>query len=280
VVLINFILDLAGVLLWFHWRSLRHARHARTPGISLAATLKRTESSRASQGSPLLALAALLVFRSILYWHLGPAVEWTPSLPLGALSLPLRSDFWGRMMLFSLASFALTLGAAYLWLLLISVLAPKGSENDPCFRWAQHRLGWISRWPCLVKILLPLLAGTGLWYAAHPLIVSLGLMPRPASSSHLWQQALVMGLGTYLAWATCLVVLLGLYTINSYVYLGNYTIWTSINTAANAALRPFSWLPLRLGPVDLTAPLIIAASAWIIQVGQAGLLWLFQRVPM
>jgi len=110
--LINLILDLAGVLLWFHWRTLHSSTQTHLAGVSLLATLKRAGSNRVSQGSPLLSLAILLVVRTFFYWHLGPATNWVPTLELVAVSLPFRSDFLNRMMMFSLTSFGLRLGSA------------------------------------------------------------------------------------------------------------------------------------------------------------------------
>jgi hypothetical protein len=277
--LINLILDLAGVLLWFHWRTLYYDRNAQSPGVSLLATLKRAEAGRPSQGSPIVGLTAILVLRSIFYWHMGPAASWTPCVQFGALALPFRSDFLNRMMVFSLVSFALTLGTAYLWLLLFSTLGPKGSEGDLMFRWVRLQLGWVSRWPLAAKLLLPWLVGTALWYATNPLWIWLGIMPHPLSSAHRWQQAVVIGLGAYLVWRDFIVMLLSLYLLNSYVYLGNYSFWASVNAAARNLLRPMSWLPVRLGTFDFTAPVVIAIVIAVDQFGRTGLPWLYERLP-
>jgi len=142
------------------------------------------------------------------------------------------------------------------------------------------QLGWISRWPLAAKLFLPWIIGTGLWYAANPLMVMLGLMSRPETTTHLWQQSLLLGFGTYLAWESCLLVLLTLFLVNSYVYLGNYAFWASISTLANTLMSPLSWLPLRLGPLDLRAPLAIILVVGVAELGRAGLPWLFPRLPL
>jgi uncharacterized protein YggT (Ycf19 family) len=278
--LTNLILDVAGLLMWFYWRTVAHARAASSAGVSLLSTLKRAEPPRSVHGSPLYALIALLLVRTFVYWHVGPAMEWTPHLPLGAIVLPFRSDFFDRILVFSLASFLTSLGTVYLWFLLLSAMGRTGLENDPYYRWIGLQLGWVDRWPRWVKLLLPLLGGGALWYAVNPLLVALEILPRPASPNHLLQQSLVMGLSTYLTWRYLILALLGLYVINSYVYLGNYPVWTSIHAAARNLLQPLAWLPLRIGSLDLIAPATMVLVFFLSRAGDLSLPWLFQRLPL
>jgi uncharacterized protein YggT (Ycf19 family) len=276
---INLILDLAGVLIWFYWRTMAHAQAAPSAGVSLLATLKRAEAARPTRGSPLFALAALLLVRTFFYWHIGPAVEWTPCLQLGPLALPLRSDFFDRILLFSLASFLMMLGRAYLWLLLLSSVGLKASENDPLFRSVRMQLGWIDRWPLWVKLLLPCFGGGILWLATNPVLVALEILPRPVSTFHLFQQAVVMGLGAYLVWRLPIIVLLLFHLVNNYVYLGAHPFWNSVNTAARNLLRPLAWLPLRMGSLDFTALGAIILVFFLGEAGDIGMQWFFARLP-
>src|SRR5512141_1371778 len=120
--LINLILNLAGVLLWLSWRSVRFDPLAKTTPATLVGTLRRAEPHRLKRWHLLAGLVGLLVVRAVLYWQLGPAVDWTPHLHLRGvgIAIPFRSDSLLRMLLFSGLSFALTLGLCYLWLLFLS----------------------------------------------------------------------------------------------------------------------------------------------------------------
>ncbi|HOW64973.1 MAG TPA: hypothetical protein P5186_17575 [Candidatus Paceibacterota bacterium] len=277
---VNLILNLAGVLLWFHWRTVGRMRTAPAPGVSLLATLKRAEAAAPARGSPLFGLAALLLIRAFVYWHLGLAMNWTPTIELGAIALPFRSDFFDRVLIFSLASFFLALGIVYLCLLLASTLANRDAEKDPFFKWIQMQLGWIDRWPLTAKLLLPLISVTALWYFLNPVLVMADILPRPLSSTHLWQQALLMGIASYLAWRILIIPLLLLYVINNYVYLGNHPFWNSVNILATNLLRPLAWLPLRLGKLDLAAPLLIVLIFVAAEAGKANLPWVYQQLPI
>src|SRR5947207_3128845 len=97
--LIDFILNLAGLLLWLNWCSIRFDPLLSRSPASLTGTLRRAEPHRLRRWHFLLALAALLLFRALIYWQIGSAVAWTPSLPLGAVALCFRSDFFGRALL-------------------------------------------------------------------------------------------------------------------------------------------------------------------------------------
>src|SRR5258708_22850652 len=104
--LIDFILNLAGLLLWWSWRSAPFDPTVKTSPASLAGTLRRAAPRRLQRWHFLIGLAVLLFFRALLYWQIGPAVNWTPTLRLGAIALSFRSDFFCRMLAFSLFSFA------------------------------------------------------------------------------------------------------------------------------------------------------------------------------
>src|SRR5262245_23788161 len=112
--LIDFILNLAALLLWLTWRSVPFDPLVKSSPASLAGTLRRAAPRRWQRWHFLPALAALLFFRALLYWQIGPAVNWTPNLRLGAIALSFRCDFFDRMLLFSLFSFAATLAVFYL----------------------------------------------------------------------------------------------------------------------------------------------------------------------
>src|SRR5262249_5426299 len=102
---IDAILNFVALLLWVSWRSLSFDPLVKAQPLSLASTVKRTEPPVFSRWHFLAALGALLLLRGLLYWQIGPAVNWVPNLKLGAISIFFRSDSPGRILLFSLLSF-------------------------------------------------------------------------------------------------------------------------------------------------------------------------------
>src|SRR4051812_41228510 len=89
--LIDFLLNVVGLLLWFNWRASGFKLAA--PGVvSLAATIQRTEAIEPRRWFSFACLIALLIVRALLYCQIGSRVNWIPTLDLTAITLPFRSD--------------------------------------------------------------------------------------------------------------------------------------------------------------------------------------------
>src|SRR5512133_1950749 len=95
----DLILNLAGVLLWLNWRAVRFDPLAKSTPASLVWTLKPTEAHPWTSRHFLGALGVLLLLRAWLYWQIGSALGWTPSLQLGAIAVSFRSDIFPRILL-------------------------------------------------------------------------------------------------------------------------------------------------------------------------------------
>jgi len=280
--LIDFILNLAGTLLWLNWRSIRFDPLVKTAPATLVGTLRRAEPYHLKRWHFLAAMGALLLLRALLYWQIGSAVDWTPSLYLGAIdrAIPFRSDHWRLMLLFSGLSFAITLGLLYLWLLLLSLVNGRAAETDPLQKLVRLQLGRIDRWPWPVKSLLPLLVTLSLWYLLSLLLARLAIIPPALSKTHRLEQAVVVGLGAYLSWKYLIGGLLALHLVSSYVYLGNQPFWNFIALTGRNLLIPLRRVPLRLGKVDF-APLVgLALVFFAAELAERGLSWLYTRLPV
>ena len=278
--LIDVILNLAGMLLWLSWRSIRVTPAARVPVVSLLSTLKRAETPNSNRWAPLMGLLVLLTLRAVFYWHIGGAVHWLANLQLGAITIPFRSDYFGRMLLYSALSFGQVLAVFYLWLFLLSALNKKDVESDPILKLVRMHLGWLDRVPTIGKFLVPLFGGTLMWMLLNPLLVHMGILPPARSSAQLWQQAAVLGASAYLAWKFLIIALLLLHLLNSYVYLGNFSLWSFANMTARRLLSVLDWLPLRLGKVDFSPLIGVAAVFLAAELGSRGLTQLYQRLPL
>lgn len=278
--LIDLILDLAGLLLWLNWRSVHLDPLTQPSPATLIGTLRPAEPPRLSRWHFLAAVVALLFLRGLLYWQIGAAVEWTPTLKLGAISLSIRSDFFSRAVLFSLLSFGMTLILFYLCLLFFSLVNGRTEPADPLQKVVRLHLGRIERWPWPIKLLLPLIVVSFLWYGLNPLLARWELIPAANSARHRLEQAGAIGLGVYLAWKYLVAGLLLLYLVNNYVYLGSHIFWNFLAMTGRNFLTPFRFLPLRIGKIDLAPLFAIALVLVAARFAERGLTFLYRRLPL
>lgn len=264
--LIDFILNVAGLLLWLNWRAWALDPLARTTPATLAGTLRRTGSTRLRRWHFLLALAGLLVIRALFYWQLGPALNWTAGLNLIATRLPFQSDFFSRMLLYSALSFARLLFIFLLWLLLLSLLNRETGAGLALTRHLRLHLGPVDRWPWPVKLLLPFLAGAALWWVLNWALATGGLAPRPPAVWPQMGQAALVGVGAYLAWKYLIVGLLLLHWLNTYVHFGRHPVWDHVHALARRLLWPLKPIPLRVGKADF-APIVAMAVVFLVAQG-------------
>ena len=252
--LIDFILNLAGVLLWLSWRSIGMDPLTRTTPATLVGTLRRAEPRRMRGWQLLVGLAALLLLRAVLYRQIGPEADWTSKFNLFFVVLAFRSDQYLLTMLFSLLSFVRLLIICYFWLLALVVINGRNAELDPLHKMLRLHLGPVARWPRLLQVLLPLVVITGLWMALHPLLTHFGIISPVRSPAHLAEQGLLIGTALYFTLQYLLPVFLLLHLVTSYVYLGSNPVWDFVGVTARNLLAPLRWLPLRLARFDF-APL-------------------------
>lgn len=276
--LIDLILNLAGLLLWLNWRSIRFDPLGKRTPATLIGTLRRAEPRRLRRWHLLAALGGLLLLRALFYWQIGSAAHWTGTLNLSVITLSFRSDYFVRMLLFSIFSFGLTLGVFYLWLLLLSILA--GPEPLPFHRLVRMPLGGIDRWARGVKFLLPLMVTATFWWLASWLLAWLQVIPEPVSPAHRIEESLVIGLSSYLAWKYLAGALLVLHLLTSYIYFGKHPFWGYVNAGAQTLLSPLRALPLRVGKADFAPVVGIVLVFLAAELAGRGLVFLYERLPL
>jgi uncharacterized protein YggT (Ycf19 family) len=256
--LIDFILNLAGVLLWLSWRSIRSDPLVKTRPATLIGTLRRAEPSRMKGWQLLAGLGTLLVLRAVLYRQIGPEADWTPKLDLFFIVLAFPSHLppghFLPAMVFSLLSFARILIIGYFWLLVLVVINRRNLESDPVHKMLRLHLGQVARWPLLLQVLLPLVSITVLWIALHPLLAHLEITGRVRSIAHLAEQGFLIGVALFFTLQYLLPVFLLLHLFASYIYFGKNPLWDFIGATALNLLAPLRRLPLRIARFDF-APL-------------------------
>jgi len=269
---VDFILNLAGLLLWLNWRSLRFDPLARRTPATLMGTLRPAAPKKLRRWHLLVILAGLLFLRAVIYRWIAPF--WIGKLDLGVIVPPFRSDLFGGMLVFSCLSFGLVLGVFYVALLFLSLL--RGPE--PVHALVKVPLGRVDGWPRWAKIILPFLVATASWWLASWLFAWMQILP-PVSMAARFEQAVVIGLGSYLLWKFPIGVLLVLYLLSSYIYFGRHPFWKYVHATAQKLLQPLRRIPLRLGKVDF-APVLGVVIVFLLAEGAArGLGWLYSRVP-
>lgn len=279
--LIDGILNLAGLLLWLNWLSPRLQTRTRAATVSLAGTLSRVESVPPSKKTSLLWLLGLILFRGVLYFEIGPSADWTPHLQLGLIVLSFSSYSWRLMLLFSALGMLLTLVFFYLSLLLISIANSSLPDKEPLQKLVRLHLGWVERWPLVIKWLLPPLIAGLAWFALHPLLSHFKLIPLALNRNQIATQSLIFATSGYLGWKYLVGGILLLHMVNSYVYLGNHPFWLYLNQTARNLLWPLRWLPLRLGRVDFTPVVAVALVFFLSDFAAPKLFeWLYSRLRL
>ena len=249
--LINFILNLAALLLWLGWRDMvsDSLLKAATP---LARTLRRAGPAGMIRWKYLGGLAGLLLVRALFFYWIGPAVNWSPHLDLGVIVLPFRCELFSRMLLFSALSFGHTLAVFYLSLLVLSLVNRRVTDIEPLQKFVRDHLGRIERLSFLWKLMLPPVAATALWLGLSPLLTHWGIIPSASSLGAMVRQGLLIGVGLCLVWKHVIAGVLLLHFLNNHVYFGRNPLWNYVNLTARRLLAPLGRLPLRIGRMDFT----------------------------
>jgi len=276
--IVDFILNLAGLLLWLNWRSNRFDPLIQRLPATLMGTL-RPAAPRKLRPWHLLALVALLLWlRAAVYWWVGAETNWAGKLNLGLVVLWFSSGphgvGFGHMALFSFASFGVTLGVFYAWLLVLSLLA----GPPPIHGLVRIPLGRVDDWPRWARILLPFLVTAGVWWLASGWLMQLHILT-PLPPAGRFQQALILGAGAYLLWKIPLGAILVLHLLNTYIYFGRHPFWKYIGATAQTVLQPLKRIPLRAGKLDFAPLLAVGLIFLAAHFAERGLMLLFNRLP-
>lgn len=276
---VDFILNIAGLLLWLNWRAGKIDPLGKRTPATLVGTLRLAAPSRAWRWELPVFLGALIFIRALIYWQVGAAIHWSGKLNLGVISLSFRSDWFGLILLFSALSFLAALGILYSCLLLLSLLnGPKPIQD-----FVRLQLGRIDDWHPGVKLALPFVITAIGWWAVSWALVSLGVIPQPVSPVCRVEQSLIIAVQSYLIWEYPLAALLALHLLNNYIYFGRHPVWNYSDVTANTVLKPLrnlKWLPLRIGKVDFTPVLGIAVVFFVGEFASRILRHLYARLSV
>ena len=277
---LDWMVNLAGLLLWLGWRGFGALPVSTRPALTLASNLRPAGRGASRSRWALPSLFALLLGRAVLHHEFplqfAEAVIWSP----GAVSVTFRSDLLGRMLAYSFLGWFEVLLITYLGLAVFAGLRRTDKDPDPLTRSVRAELGWLSRWPVPLAPIPFLLVAAMLWMGIAGWLADSALLPPFVSTGHRLQQSAVVAMGFLppLKWplvAACLFRFL-----LDHVYLGTSPFWEYAHETGGRLVRWLRWLPLRLGSLDL-APLVAAAAYWAAGYFLEGAIpRLFQRLPL
>jgi len=269
MLLVDFLLNVAALVMWVSWRGLRGADAAGTAGTILG-NLRAAGVERPRRWPYLAWLAALLFLRAILYRQMGPSISWHPAWSHGAATLVFRSDAFLRMLSFSVLGFVSTLLFWYTGLAGILALNRPPSDRDGITRALRRQGTWLARWPGWLLLVLVAIAAGLAWLAIGSIAAKSGLLPPLRGDRHLLQQCLVVSAGQWCVLRWWLAAILLLHFVHLYVHLGNQVLWEFVQNTGLKLSRPFAFL--RIGHLD-ASPLIALAFYWTL------LTWIGHGLP-
>ena len=275
--LIDFILNVAGLLLWLNWRSVFADPFATATPSTLSGTLRRAQPRQVKRWHFPAALAVLLLVRAVFYQQVGPAVNWTPKLDLYFVVLTFHGTAFLPALAFSLLSFLRAFLVLYFWLLILAAINRNASGSDPFQKMISLQLGRLARWPWQAQITAPIFAAALLWAVFHPVLVHLGVAGRTQSDLHLAGQSLLVGAGMLFSLKELLPAFLVVHLVASYVYLGRSPVWDFAGLTSRNLLAPLNRLPLRLGRLDFTPAAGIALILLLLHTLPSALLLYLSR---
>lgn len=271
--LIHFILNAAAMLLWLSWRSYRFVPANDFRGGTLLSTLKKTERGQFNRKTLITSLVTLLGLRAIFYWHIGPSVQWSPHMDFVVISIPFRCDFFDRMVLYSVLSFFAWLGVFYFWLVVLQLINDRGADANPWHAIVRRHLGWVAGLPDWMRVVLPWLVTYVLWLVLTLYFNYLRILPESRNVTSWLIQGLVVSALVYGLVALLIYAVMGLYLLNSFVYLGNHGFLAYVNLTAQRFLSVIRWLPLRTAKFDFAPFLMIALVYGLEILLYRGLTW-------
>lgn len=275
--ILDIVLNCLCLLLWLNSRSRGLTGIPRVPGVALVGTLKRAERRTSDAWSSGLVLLVVLFLRAILYWQVGSALRWTPSIGLGPVALHFRSDMFSRMVLFSLLGFAMFLAGFYFSLFLLAAVNRRQPSGERWPAMVRGHLGALARLPAWLMLLAPPVVLFSFWMTFGYLFAALQLVAPVGSLARLALQASFIGLSAWLLWQYVVGAILVLHILSSYIYLGRAPLWSFVNATAGRFLRPLSFLPLRIRKFDLAPFLALGLLVLAVWLVPEGLGWLYAR---
>ncbi len=276
---VNLLLNFLGWLLWAAALVFpRYAVRSSQP-LTLLSTLRSESPQSYGRFFLLGGLVLLLGLRAVAYWNFASAGETLPSVNFGLVSVSFQTDTISHMIGYSVSSFAVFLFVYYVAIFGLSITCRQRTRVDSIENLVNQQLGAAAYWHPWLKVGAMVGVGACLW-----LIVGLGLiriqaLPQEWSFGVLLVQSPFVAISLLLSFLYVIVLVIGLYFLNSYVYMGEKVLWKFVDETAAYYLSLMRSVPLLVGRFDFS-PLIGIFLYWLFyQLGDWGLRLVFERLP-
>lgn len=272
---VDWLLNFASILIWIRWLAFfKTPTHVH---LTLATIVKPADNRVKRSYFPLFVILLILVGRAIFYYYTAPMTKWNPTLDLIAITIPFKSEFLFRILLYSFLSFLLFLIVFYFWLFFLSALNYK-EEHDQIHRNIIYHLGLFGHTPALIKLIIPFIACAFLWVIFGSVFSAIGILEKPPSLGKFILQSGLLSLCLLFSLKYLIIVICALYLVYFYIYLGPHPIWTYIGMTGKRLLKPVKWI--RIGEIDFSPLVMSLAIVWLSLLGERWFPTFYQRLLM
>lgn len=262
MLVIDFILNLAAWILLVNGSMQFGSRKDLQRPLTLLGTLKLPQPSIREAWVLISVALVILIVKSLLLHYLGAPLETTMHLSFLLLNVFFKTGSIVSMVWMGLASFLKFTLMAYIWIWVLWSLSRKGlAENLE--ESLKSGLGILGRLPNALQPVLLILFGMMGWVVLGLCFGVFGVLPTSIPIPLLIWQALWISLSAWVGVYWLFVLLMILYLIHSYVYLGKWEGWDWLEGVGDRLLFPLKKLPLQWARIDF-APLVFLILNWLI----------------
>ena len=276
---VNLLLNFVGWLLWAAALVFpRYAVRSSQP-LTLLSTLRSESPQSYGRFFLLGGLVLLLGLRAVAYWNFASAGETLPSVNFGLVSVSFQTEAISHMLWYSVCSFAVFLFLYYVAIFGLSITCRQRTRVDSIENLVNQQLGAAAYWHPGFKVGAMLGLGACLWLLLGVGLIRIQALPLEWSFGALLVQAPFVAISLLLSFLYVIMLVIGLYFLNSYVYMGEQVIWKFVDETAKFYLSIVRSLPLLVGRFDLS-PLVGCFLYWsFYQLGDWGIRLVFERLP-
>lgn len=276
---VNLVLNLFG---WFLWAGAfvfpRYAVRSSQP-LTLLSTLRQESTPTYGRFFLLGGLVLLLGLRALAYWNFIPEGAPKPAVEFGLVSVSYLSERLVHMLIYSFSSFVIFLYGYYVLVFGLSITCRQRTRVNSIENLINQQLGSAAYWHPGLKVLALGCTGAGLWIGFGLLSLQIGVLPEEWTLGVLFMQSPIVAASFWTLYLVAIMAVIGLYLLNSYVYLGEKVVWKFIDETAKFYLSGLRQLPLVFGRIDL-APMLGLLLYWLLyRILEAGLQAVFERLP-
>jgi len=278
MLVIDFILNLAAWILLVNGSMQFGNREDLQRPLTLLGTLKVPKPS-IREAWVLVSVAVVILFlKALLLHYLGAPQDTTMHLRFLLLNVFFKTGSFVSMGWMGVASFLKFTLMAYIWLWVLWSLSRKDLAENlvESFR---SGLGYLTRVPFALQPVLLILIGMIGWGVLGLCFGAFGVLPTSIPFPLLIWQAFWISLSAWVGVYWLWVLLMVLYLIHSYVYLGKWEGWDWLEGVGDKLLLPLKKLPLQWARIDF-APLLFLLLNWLVYSAMVRLiLFAYQSRP-